>query len=224
MKRSITHSFFVLLMFCFGFQKSSVAQPTNPVEYVNPFLGTQFNGHMFPGPALPFAMVHLSPDLGTEGWDFCSGYNYNGNSIMGFSHTHWSGVGMSNGGEILLMPTVGDKLQTAPGSKYHPGEGYRSRFSHADEVATPGYYAVKLLDSDVKAELTTTQRVGFHRYTFPKGINSRIILDLGHQISDSTLTDFAELKILNNNRIEGFKRAGLGKIYFVAEFSKPFAY
>ena len=224
MKRSITHSFFVLLMFCFGFHKSSVAQPSNPVEYVNPFLGTQFNGHMFPGPALPFAMVHLSPDLDTEGWDFCSGYNYNGNSIMGFSHTHWSGVGMSNGGEILLMPNVGDKLKTTPGSKYHPGEGYRSRFSHSDEVATPGYYAVFLQDCNVKVELTTSQRVGFHRYTFPKGINSRIILDLGHQISDSTLTDFAELKILNNNRIEGFKRAGLGKIYFVAEFSKPFAY
>ena len=169
-------------------------------------------------------MVHLSPDLDTEGWDFCSGYNYNGNSIMGFSHTHWSGVGMSNGGEILLMPTVGDKLKTVPGSINHPGEGYRSRFSHADEVATPGYYAVRLLDFNIKAELTTTQRAGFHRYTFPKGINSRIILDLGHQISDSSLTDFAELKILNNNRIEGFKSAGLGKIYFVAEFSKSFAY
>ena len=125
---------------------------------------------MFPGPALPFAMVHLSPDLDTEGWDFCSGYNYNGNSIMGFSHTHWSGVGMSNGGEILLMPAVGDKLKTIPGSADQPGQGYRSRFSHADEVATPGYYAVLLQDYNVKVELTTTQRAGFHRYTFPKGM------------------------------------------------------
>ena len=207
-----------------GSQSFLYAQSENPVDHVNPFLGTQFFGHMFPGPALPFAMVHLSPDLDTEGWDFCSGYNYNGNSIMGFSHTHWSGVGMSNGGEILLMPTVGDKLKTIPGSINNPGEGYRSRFSHADEVATPGYYAVKLLDCNVKVELTTTQRVGFHRYTFPKGSNSRIVLDLGHQISDSSLTDFAELKILNNNRIEGFKSAGLGKIYFVAKFSKPFVY
>jgi predicted alpha-1,2-mannosidase len=207
-----------------GFQNIAVGQVTNPFEYVNPFLGTQFNGHMFPGPALPYSMVHLSPDLDTEGWDFCSGYNYNGNSIMGFSHTHWGGVGMSNGGEILLMPTVGDKMKTTPGSKEHPGEGYRSRFSHEDEVATPGYYAVLLKDYNIRVELTSTQRVGFHRYTFPKGINSRIILDLGHQISDSALTDFGELRIINNNRIEGFKSAGFGKIYFVAEFSKPFAY
>ena len=224
MNRSTLKLFCIMSIFSIGPQCNVNAQSKNPVDYVNPFLGTQFFGHMFSGPALPFAMVHLSPDLDTEGWDFCSGYNYNGNSIMGFSHTHWSGVGMSNGGEILLMPTVGDKLKTVPGSINHPGEGYRSRFSHADEVATPGYYAVQLLDCNVKAELTTTQRAGFHRYTFPKGINSRIILDLGHQISDSSLTDFAELKILNNNRIEGFKSAGLGKIYFVAEFSKSFAY
>ncbi|MCK5345060.1 MAG: glycoside hydrolase family 92 protein, partial [Candidatus Heimdallarchaeota archaeon] len=148
---------------------SVVAQSKSkePVDYVNPFIGTNFFGHTFPGASIPFAMVHLSPDIHTQGWTYCSGYNYRDNSIIGFSHTHWSGVGMVNGGEILLMPTVGDDIQIFPGSKENPDEGYRSRFGHADETASPGYYSVLLKDYNVKAELTSTQRAGFHRYTFP---------------------------------------------------------
>jgi len=196
-----------------------------PVDYVDPFIGTNFFGHTFPGASIPFAMVHLSPDIHTQGWTYCSGYNYRDNSIIGFSHTHWSGVGMVNGGEILLMPTVGDDIQIFPGSKENPDEGYRSRFSHADETASPGYYSVLLKDYNVKAELTSTQRAGFHRYTFPKAENAaRIILDIGHQLGNMATEGKSELKIVNNNRIEGSKSAGLGKIYFVAEFSKPFLY
>ncbi|MCD6596757.1 MAG: GH92 family glycosyl hydrolase [Bacteroidales bacterium] len=196
-----------------------------PVDYVDPFIGTNFFGHTFPGASVPFAMVHLSPDIHTEGWTYCSGYNYSDNSIIGFSHTHWSGVGMVNGGEILLMPTVGDDIQIFPGSKENPDEGYRSRFSHADETASPGYYSVLLKDYNIKAELTSTQRVGFHRYTFPKAeYSARIILDIGHQIGNMTSEGISELKIINNNRIEGSKSAGLGRVYFVAEFSKPFLY
>ena len=127
-------------------------------------------------------MVHLSPDVNNQGWTYCAGYVYSESSIMGFSHTHWSGVGMVNGGEVLIMPTVGDKLQVTPGPLSNPDEGYRSRFDHADETATPGYYSVFLKDYKVKAELTATRRAGFHRYTFPKANNSQIILDLGHQI------------------------------------------
>ena len=195
------------------------------VDFVDPFIGTNFFGHTFPGASVPFAMVHLSPDIHTEGWTYCSGYNYRDNSIIGFSHTHWSGVGMVNGGEILLMPTVGDDIQILPGSKENPDEGYRSRFSHADETASPGYYSVLLKDYNVKAELTSTQRVGFHRYTFPKAeYSARIILDIGHQIGNMTSEGISELKIINNNRIEGSKSAGLGRVYFVAEFSKPFLY
>ena len=195
-----------------------------PSSYVNPFLGTDFFGHTFPGASLPFALVHLSPDTGTEGWKHCAGYVYSDNSIIGFSHTHWSGVGMVNGGEIMLMPTVGDKLQIVPGSKENPDEGYRSRFSHDDETASPGYYSVVLQDYNVKVELTSTKRAGFHRYTFPKANNSKIILDLGHQIGKMTSEGNSEIKIVNNNQIEGSKSAGLGKVYFVAEFSKPFRY
>jgi len=222
MKRFL-HWFYVL-SFILGIQYSLPAQSVNPADHVNPFLGTDFFGHTFPGASRPFAMVHLSPDINTQGWTYCAGYIYSENSIMGFSHTHWSGVGMVNGGEVLLMPTGGDKLQTVPGAPEKPGEGYRSRFDHADEVATPGYYSVLLKDYGIKAELTSTQRAGFHRYTFPKAENSRIILDLGHQIGNNTSPDLSELSILNNNCIEGVKSSGLGKVYFVAEFSKPFRY
>ncbi|MBD1260990.1 glycoside hydrolase family 92 protein [Maribacter polysiphoniae] len=199
-------------------------QAKTPSAYVDPFIGTDFFGHTYPGAALPNALVHLSPDVYTEGWTYCAGYIYSESSIMGFSHTHWSGVGMVNGGEILLMPTVNQKLQIVPGSLEDPDAGYRSRFDHSEERATPGYYTVKLKDYDVNVELTATQRAGFHRYTFPESTNSRIILDVGHQIGDMTKGELSELKIVDDHRIEGAKGAGLGKVYFVAEFSKPFLY
>jgi predicted alpha-1,2-mannosidase len=196
-----------------------------PIDFVDPFIGTNFFGHTFPGAAVPFAMVHLSPDVDTKGWTYCSGYNYQDDSIIGFSHTHWSGVGMTNGGEILLMPTVGHKNQVLPGTKENPDTGYRSRFSHEDEIASPGYYSVLLKDYNVKVELTSTQRAGFHRYTFPKTENSaRIVLDIGHQIGDMKSEGESKLKIIDNKYIEGSKSAGLGRIYFVAEFNKPFLY
>ncbi|WP_430972644.1 GH92 family glycosyl hydrolase [Sunxiuqinia rutila] len=204
---------------CFG-----QAKEDELIKYVDPFIGTQFFGHTFPGPSLPYAMVHLGPDTGTEGWTYCGGYVYADNSIIGFSHTHWSGVGMVDGGDVLLMPTVGNKLQLVPGTAEEPDAGYRSRFDHSDEKASPGYYAVLLKDYGIKAELTTTRRVGFHRYRFPKADDARVILDLGHQIGGNQETDVSELRILDNQRIEGVKGSGAGKVYFVAEFSKPFQY
>jgi predicted alpha-1,2-mannosidase len=201
--------------------QNAIKQPT---DWVNPFLGTDFFGHTFPGPCLPYGLVHVGPDTGTEGWSHCAGYVYSENSIIGFSHTHWSGVGMVNGGEVMLMPTAGDQLQIVPGTAQNPDEGYRSRFSHNDETASPGYYSVLLKDYNIKVELTATKHAGFHRYTFPKTENAKIILDLGHQIGSMTSKELSELKIINNNRIEGAKSAGLGKVYFVAEFSKPFRY
>jgi predicted alpha-1,2-mannosidase len=223
--RYISYQLFLL---CFalvtGVQIPLLAQSDHPVDHVNPFLGTDFFGHTFPGAARPFAMVHLSPDMHTQGWTYCAGYIYSDNSIMGFSHTHWSGVGMVNGGEVLLMPTVGYKLQTVPGSPENPDEGYRSRFDHSTESASPGYYAVVLKDGNIKVELTATQRAGFHRYTFPKSECSRVILDLGHQIGTNSSGELSELKIITNNRIEGIKSTSLGNVYFVAEFSRPFTY
>lgn len=224
MKHFLTTCLIMLVLFSSGSYFKVSAQADNPVDYVNPFIGTDFFGHTFPGPSLPFAMVHLSPDVNDQGWTYAAGYVYSESSIMGFSHTHWSGVGMVNGGDILLMPTTGIKLKTIPGSLDNPDEGYRSRFDHSGEIAAPGYYSVILKDYNIKAELTSTKRAGFHRYTFPESDNSRIILDLGHQIGNNTSDELSELRIKDNNSIEGVKCSGTGKVWFVAEFSKPFAY
>ncbi len=201
-----------------------LAQTKSPTDYVDPFIGTDFFGHTYPGPALPYSMIHLSPDMNTKGWTYCAGYLYSDESIMGFSHTHWSGVGMVNGGEILLMPFVSQKVLIQPGSIDNPDSGYRSRFSHEHESASPGYYSVLLEDYNINVELTTSKRVGFHRYTFPKSKNSKIILDLGHQIGDLAKKQESEFAIIDDHQIEGVKRTSLGNVYFVIQFSKPFHY
>ena len=150
--------YFIITLFLIscGIDKQEVKRP---VDYVNPFIGTDFFGNVFPGPSLPYGMVHVSPDTHNEGWLYRKGYVYTDDNIIGFSHTHGAG----SGGEILVMPTVHQELQIFPGSKDDPDSGYRSRFSHKEEEATAGYYRVKLLDYDVNAELTSTQRVAFHR-------------------------------------------------------------
>ncbi|MBN2632976.1 MAG: GH92 family glycosyl hydrolase [Bacteroidales bacterium] len=218
MKHTLKTVFLLVLI------SSACTHPKDTVDYVDPFIGTDFFGHTFPGPSLPHAMVHLSPDVYTQGWTYCAGYVYPGSSIMGFSHTHWSGVGMVDGGDVLIMPDVGQKLRLTPGSPDNPDEGYRSGFDHKDETASAGYYSVLLKDCNVKAELTSTRRAGFHRYTFPEAENSRIIIDLGHQIGTYRPEQKSEIKIVNNNIIEGFRNARHGKVWFVAEFNKPFAY
>ncbi|MFA6026990.1 MAG: glycoside hydrolase family 92 protein, partial [Ignavibacteriaceae bacterium] len=192
-------------------------------QYVNPFIGTDGHGHTYPGATLPFGMVQLSPDTHTEGWDWCSGYHASDNSIMGFSHTHLSGTGAADYGDILLMPTVG-KIQLEPGSRENPGEGYRSRFSHQNEKAEPGFYSVFLDDYKINVELTATERCGFHKYIFPKSDSSNIILDLFHGIQD--ITKNASLTIIDNQTIQGFRRSGGWAndhtVFFYAQFSKPF--
>lgn len=196
------------------------------VDYVDPFIGTGGHGHTFPGAVVPFGMVQLSPDTDVEGWDWCSGYHYSDNSIMGFSHTHLSGTGAADYGEVRVMPIVGD-LKIIPGPKNNPSIGYRSRFSHKNEVARPGYYSVFLDDYNVLAELTASHRVGFHRYTFPKTDSAYIIFDLYTRIGD--MAEDAWVKIIGNDEIVGYITGGHfcgardpQTIYFVAKFSKPF--
>ena len=193
-----------------------------PVDYVDPFIGTDFFAHMFPGPTLPFGMVQLSPDTYNHGWTYAAGYQHADNSIMGFSHTHYSGVGMVAKGDILIMPTVGQKLQITPGSRKNPDEGYRSRFEHADETAEPGYYSVLLKDYGISAELTVTKRAGMHKYTFPQSDDAHILLDLGHIIGDAP-SKKSHLEFVNNNTIQGYKISQEATVYFVATFSKEFA-
>jgi predicted alpha-1,2-mannosidase len=143
-----------------------------PADYVNPMVGTDFNGHTFPGATVPFGMVQLSPDTRVDGsWEGCSGYHYSDNRIYGFSHTHLSGTGVSDYGDILIMP------QTGKGS-FEQTE-YSATFKHENEWATAGYYSVKL-DNGILAELTSTTRVGFHKYTFPQSEFS-LTIDLNHR-------------------------------------------
>ena len=150
------------------------------IQWVDPFIGTGGHGHTYPGASLPFGMVQLSPDTRLTGWDGCSGYHYSDNVIFGFSHTHLSGTGVSDYGDILFMPTVGE-VEMDNGSPEDPASGYCSRFRHEEEQASPGYYSVLLDDYSVKAELTVTKRAGLHRYTFPPTQAANIMIDLEHR-------------------------------------------
>lgn len=194
-----------------------------PAKYVNPLIGTDGHGHTYPGATLPFGAVQLSPDTDIEGWDWCSGYHYSDKSIMGFSHTHLNGTGCSDYGDIMLMPTTGEPA-FIPGSKEKPEEGYRSKFSHANEVAKAGYYSVLLDKYKIKVELTATKRAGFHKYTFPKSDMANVIIDLKHGIQDKSRD--TKFEIINNTTVQGYRKstgwANDHTVYFVAEFSKPF--
>jgi predicted alpha-1,2-mannosidase len=199
-------------------------------------IGTGGHGHCFPGATMPFGAVQLSPDTGIKDWDHCSGYHYNDSSILGFSHTHLSGTGCIDLLDVLLMPATDDfkfDPTAAPGS----ASCYRSSFSHSDEEATPGYYRVVLLDSKVQAELTATERVGIHRYTFPKSDNARFLLDLAHAGDAGTDTEhpelpptpsvrWATLQLVGNDTIVGGRCTDIWakgrQIYFAMKFSKPF--
>jgi predicted alpha-1,2-mannosidase len=193
-------------------------------KYVKIAIGTGGHGHTYPGATVPFGMVQLSPDTYNDGWDWCSGYHYSDSSIMGFSHTHLSGTGASDMLDFLLMPGTGP-TKLFPGARQNPGEGYRSRFSHDDETAEPGYYSVVLRDYDIRAELSATERAGIHRYTFPKSDSSHFILDLVHSFSNTPIL-WAFLKIVGNDTIVGGRSlkgwAPGREMYFAMQFSKPF--
>lgn len=200
---------------------ASAGLAESAADYVNPIIGTDEHGHVYPGATVPFGLVQLSPDTRDNSWDGCSGYHYSDHSILGFSHNHLTGTGCADLGNILLMPTVG-VLKLTPGNR--SGDGYRSKFSHAEETAWPGYYSVRLADYDVKVELTATTRAGFHRYTFPASDEAHVILDLQHGVGNG-VTD-SELTIEDDHTASGYRRSngwGGDKIYyFVMEFSRPF--
>jgi len=217
------------LVFLAGGAAAGAAEPPDVLALVDPFVGTGGHGHTYPGATVPFGMVQVSPDTHSSGWDWCSGYHYSDRSIMGFSLTHLSGTGIGDMLDVLLMPTVGP-LQLEPGTREDPDAGYRSRFSHEQEKASPGYYSVRLADTGIGVELTATERVGLQRYTFPKADDAHVVLDLDHRIEidtpHSTILD-AELEIRGDDTIVGWRRitrwARDRHVYFAARFSKPFA-
>lgn len=202
------------------------AQPDADVtRYVNPFIGTGGHGHCYPGATVPFGMVQLSPDTYNDGWDWCSGYHITDRSIMGFSHTHLSGTGIGDMLDFLLMPSTKQVL-FEPGTRENPDSGYRSRFSHSEEATEPGYYSVHLSDYKVRAELTATERAGFHRYTFPQSDLSHFILDLEHAYGKSTKVNGVHFDLVGNDTVVGGRSVDAWargrEIYFAMQFSKPF--
>ncbi|MBR4994682.1 MAG: GH92 family glycosyl hydrolase [Alistipes sp.] len=215
---------------------SLFAQTKRPVEYVNPMIGTDGMGHTFPGACAPFGIVQLSPDTDTiphnidgkyqkKVYEYCAGYQYHDTTIVGFSHTHFSGTGHSDLGDILIMPTTGE-LKLNPGTEDDPDSGYRSRFSHESEKSMPGYYEVMLDDYNVKAQLTATQRVGVHKYTFPKSGDGRVILDLNHGIYNyDGKTLWASVRVESPTLITGYRItngwARTNYTYFAISFSQP---
>lgn len=197
-------------------------------RHVNLIIGTGGHGHCFPGATVPFGAVQLSPDTYDDGWDWCSGYHRSDTSIMGFTHTHLSGTGCGDLLDILVMPRTGD-VKLEPGTRENPEAGYRSRFSHDDETAEPGYYSVLLKDTGIHAELTATERTGLHQYTFPADAkNAHFIVDLYHSYqSPKDPVKSAELTVDPGKRLVTGGRmvdswAPRRQIYFAIEFSVPF--
>ncbi|MAB39085.1 MAG: glycosyl hydrolase family 92 [Aequorivita sp.] len=214
MRNTLSLFIFVCSAFCFSQQISS----EKLTSFVNPFIGTGGHGHTYPGATMPFGMMQLSPDTRLEGWDGCSGYHYSDEYIYGFSHTHLSGTGVSDYGDVLLMPTNAANFNNGASGN----SGYRAHFSHENETASPGYYKVFLDDTNIEVELTVSKRSGIHHYTFPKGSKQILILDIEHR--DMVLS--SEIKALSKTEISGHRHSEAWakdqRLFFNIEFSRPY--
>ncbi|MGY8909546.1 MAG: GH92 family glycosyl hydrolase, partial [Flavobacteriales bacterium] len=218
-------------------KKESLSASKDFTKYVNPMIGTSKMGHVFPGATAPFGMVQLSPQTNFEvmfkdgkynskTYEYCAGYQYKDSTIIGFAHTNFSGTGHSDLGDLLVMPTTGklilDPIKTEKGEK-----GFYSKFSHENEIAKAGYYKVDLEDYNIKAELTTSERVGFHQYTFPKSSESHILLDLVYNVyHHDNKNVWTFLRVENDSIVTGYRQtkgwARTKKVFFAIKFSKPF--
>ncbi len=212
MKHLLIFIAIILLASCIKTTKEKVEDYT---QYVNPFIGTDGTGHTFPGACLPFGFVQASPDNTDKGWDYPSGYHYKDSVILGFSQTHLSGTGISDLGDVLLQPFIGEKV-----------ENFGATYFKETEKASPGYYSVTFKNK-IKVELTATEHVAFHRYTFPANTKARILVDLQHGLrflTDTLVVD-SDVKIVDNNSISGYchtKNWVDRKHFFVVIFDKPF--
>lgn len=198
-------------------ETESAKKDKSLTSYVNPFIGTGGHGHTFPGATMPFGMMQLSPDTRLDGWDGCSGYHYSDNHIYGFSHTHLSGTGVSDYGDILLMPTTSVLFNNGSDGK----RGYRSKFSHDSEVAEPGFYKVFLEDTNIDVELTVSTRSGIHKYQYTTAQNQIMMLDLLHR--DELLS--GSIKRISATEISGHRHSAAWakqqKLYYYIKFSHP---
>lgn len=230
--------FFAALSITLGVCAPICGQPNT--SYVNTLIGTNGMGHTFPGACYPYGAVQLSPDTDTiphniagvyqpRAYEYCTGYQYRDKSIVGFSHTHFSGTGHSDLGDFLIMPFTGN-VQLNPGTATDPDKGYRQRYRHETEISRPGYYAVTLDDDNIRCALTASPHVGAHRYIFPKGETQKIILDLNHAIYNyDGKVLWAQCNVLEGGRLlqgyritNGWSRTNY--TYFAIRFNKPIAH
>ena len=211
------------LMCAFGCTGADKLEIINPVAYVDPYIGTGGHGHTFLGVTAPFGAVQVGPNNINKGWDWCSGYHYSDSIVIGFSHLHLNGTGCSDTGDILFMPYTG-KVRTQPGTQQNPLSGYASYYSKDNERALPAYYEVFLKTHRTKVELTASDRVAFHRYTFPKDVEKYVMINLKDANGDDRPTD-TYLEQINDTVIRGYRYStGWSKkqqIYFSAVFSQP---
>ncbi|MCD6346933.1 MAG: GH92 family glycosyl hydrolase, partial [Bacteroidales bacterium] len=220
---------FILPVFIFLFISCSNQDNPDYTQFVDPFIGTADHGHTFPGATTPFGMVQLSPDNGRSGWDWCSGYNWIDSTIVGFSHKHLSGTGIGDLADILFQPTV----KTIESGKFVQAkqfaQEFKAWFSHEEESATPGYYAVTMRDWDtrenpIKVELTATQRVGIHRYHFPDKQPANLLIDLGFAINWDAPAD-TRIFYVNDTLIKGYRKSkgwsDNEQVFFAVSFSEP---
>lgn len=197
----------------------------NYTDYVDMKIGTGGHGHVFMGANVPFGMVQLGPTSVPQEWDWCSGYHDSDSTVIGFSHTHLSGTGIGDLFDVTVMPVTGD-VTYSRGETGKEGSGLWSYADRSKEVARPGYYSVPLTRYGINAELTATNRVGLHRYTFPKSDSAAIVFDLQNGGCWDRATE-TKMEALNDSTIAGYRYskgwAADQKVYFVAQFSKPFS-
>ena len=222
-------SVLVALLVAVGLATSSCSRQetcNDYTQYVNVFIGTGGHGHTYPGAVVPHGAIQPTPDTRIYGWDACSGYYYNDSTINGFSHTHLSGTGCCDLGDVLIMPTVGEQDITQEEERGQT-KAYASAFSHEREKAEPGYYSVMLDRYGIQAEITSTTRGAIHRWTFPKTEDAGVIVDLDYSLDDQTNIGM-QLEVISDTEVVGHKMTKFWAfdqyINFYAKFSKPFTY
>ena len=196
---------------------------TDLLQYVDPFIGSGFHGHVFVGASVPFGMVQLGPNNIDKGWDWCSGYHYSDSICIGFSHTHLNGTGCGDMGDVMVMPMT--EVNVKRGNQDDISMGYASYYRHETEEAHPDYYSVMLDRYDIKAELTATARVGLHRYTFPQGKQAHILVNLKDGVGSIVTNSY--IRQIDEYTIEGYRYtrgwSPMRKVYFVLQADKPIA-
>ncbi len=217
----------VVLAACTSEQRfASPVQESGLITHVDPYIGSADHGHVFVGASVPFGAVQAGPNNFHKGWDWCSGYHYSDSIIKGFTQTHLNGTGCADLGDVLIMPYTGD-VKLYKGTQQHPDSGYASRYSHDEEIARLAYYTVMLKDHNVKVELTATERVAFHKYTFPKNKPAHIIIDVREgNATEDKIDAYCFLQKVNDSTLIGFRNVNSWardrRVYFAIRSNIPF--